>query len=195
MDTQKPIIDTDWIHFLDTGESQDFLSRVWMTKEEYCACLLDILPDKTQQCLDLERDQFLQLQEDVKRENRQKEVLEFAQWRMQGNYELIFLYRLSDDGWAWGLIQDAWNALWEALSRLSDEEKEIAIMHCRSICLSLEIEHPDADFYKWAKTFFEDFDFRSGIPSMPSQYVPGEPLMQNKFVRLWTEFFIEWTQC
>lgn len=195
MNTATPIIDNDWLDFLREWKSEGFLSRIWQTSEEYEALLLAILPGKSQPDLDLDRDQFLQLQEGVKRENRQKEVLEFAQWHIYGCYEQIFLYRLHNDTYSTEWVQDCWNTIWEALSRLSDEEQETAVTHCKNMCLSLETDYPDADFYKWAKSFFKDFDFRSGIPSMPSRYVPGEPLIQNKIVRWWTDVWIEWVIC
>lgn len=195
MNNFTTIIDTDWIDFLDTGEPENFLGRVWKTSEEYSALLLALLPEKSESDLELDRQDFLQDQEKMKQDNRTKEVLEFAQWSMYGNYEQIFLYRSSDTEWGRELVQDAWNALWEALSRLSDEEKEIAIGHCRSMCLSVEEDYPDADFYKWAKNFFEGFDFYAGVPSIPSQYAPGESLIKNRIVRSWTDLWIEGTQC
>lgn len=186
MNTSTPIIDNDWLDFLDTGESKDFLSRVWQTSEEYEALLLDILPKKSQHDLDLEREEFLQLQKDTKQESRRKEVLEFAEWHIYGWYEQIFLYRdWSNRDW----VQGCWKRIWEALSRLSDEEQERAIEYCRGMCLTLEKDYPGTTYYKWAHDFFGSFDFRSGIPSIPSRYFPDEPLMRKD----WLIKFDEWS--
>jgi hypothetical protein len=56
------------------------------------------------------------------------------------------------------------------------------------MCLSVEEEYPDADFYQWAKSFFEGFDFYAGVPNMPSRYNPAKPLMNNKTTKSWTMY-------
>jgi hypothetical protein len=72
---------------------------------------LALLPEKSESDLELDRQEFLQGQERIRQDNRMKEVLEFAQWSMYGNYEQIFLYRSSDTEFGQELVQDAWNAL------------------------------------------------------------------------------------